>query len=251
MEARQIFDTIPELFDRYRPRYTPELFTELIEYTALGPGKTVLELGPGTGQATDPILDTGCQYLAVELGEHLTEMMQRKYGRRPNFSIVNDDFITHDFGERRFDLICSASAIQWIPEEIAFTKTFSLLKPGGTLAMMLTKTDYKTPDPKLYGKIQEAYDRYFKPAAPYIHGSFPYADAPRYGYTGFEKREYHSRRVLTADEYIGLCGTHSDHITIPEPWKTKLFEGLRAAVMEAGGRIVMEDTHILYLAGKP
>ena len=116
---------------------------------------------------------------------------------------------------------------------------------------MLTKTDYKTPDPKLYGKIQEAYGRYFKPAAPYTHGSFPYADAPRYGYTGFEKREYHSRRVLTADEYIGLCGTHSDHITIPEPWKTKLFEGLRAAVMEAGGRIVMEDTHILYLAGKP
>ena len=58
MEFRKVFDTIPEQFDRYRPRYSPELFSELIAYAAIGPGKRVLELGPGTGQATDPILNT-------------------------------------------------------------------------------------------------------------------------------------------------------------------------------------------------
>ncbi|MDO5138804.1 MAG: SAM-dependent methyltransferase, partial [Oscillospiraceae bacterium] len=71
MEFRKVFDLIPEQFDRYRPRYSQELFDYLIQYTDLGPDKSVLEMGPGTGQATDPILQTGCDYNAIELGEHL------------------------------------------------------------------------------------------------------------------------------------------------------------------------------------
>ena len=114
MEFRRVFDTIPEQFDRYRPRYSTELFADLIAYANIEPSKTVLELGPGTGQATDPILNTGCDYNAIELGEHLVEMMKRKYGQYPNFSIVHDDLITHDFGGQRFDLIYSAATIQWI-----------------------------------------------------------------------------------------------------------------------------------------
>ena len=251
MEFRKVFDTIPEQFDRYRPRYSPALFSGLIAYAGIGPGKSVLELGPGTGQATDPILDTGCDYHAIELGGRLTEMMRKKYGRRPNFSIVNDDFIPHDFGGRTFDLIYSAAAIQWIPEEIAFSKTFSLLRPGGALAMMLTRSDYRTPNEKLYQQIQQVYAQYFKPETPYPHGSFQYANAVNYGYADFEKREYQGRRVFTADEYVGFCGTHCDHIVIPEPDKSRFFDGLRSAVLDAGNRIEFLDTFVLYLAKKP
>lgn len=115
MEFRKIFDTIPEQFDQFRPRYSQELFDFLIDYAGIAPEKSVLELGPGTGQATDPILKTGCDYHAIELGEHLFAKMQDKYGTYPNFHIVNDDFITHDFGQQRFDMIYSAATIQWIP----------------------------------------------------------------------------------------------------------------------------------------
>lgn len=251
MEFRKVFDTIPEQFDKYRPRYCAELFAELIEYGEIGPGKTVLELGPGTGQATDPILSTGCDYHAIELGEHLAEMMERKYGRYPNFSIVNGDFINHDFGGQKFDMIYSAATIQWIPEEIAFSKTFELLKPGGTLAMMLTRGDYKTPNEALYDKIQQVYSKYFKPETEYKHGGFKYSNAPNYGYTGFERREYYGKREFTADEYVAFSGTHCDHIVISEPYKSELFDGLREAVLEAGDRIVFHDTFVLFLARKP
>jgi len=251
MEFRKVFDTIPEQFDRYRPRYSPELFDALIQYAGIGPGRAVLELGPGTGQATEPILNTGCDYHAIELGERLYETMKRKYGEYPNFSIVNDDFITHDFGDRRFDVIYSAATIQWIPEEIAFSKTFGLLKPGGTLAMMLTVGDYRTPNEALYERIQEVYSKYFKPQTRYEHGDFHYDRATDYGYTGFERREFHGRREMTADEYVAFSGTHCDHIVLPEPWRTPFFEGLRKAVLEAGDRIVFEDTYVLYLAKKP
>lgn len=161
MEFRKVFDTIPDQFDKYRSRYSTELFAELIAYAEVGPGKTVLELGPGTGQATDPILETGCEYHAIELGEHLFEMMKRKYG------------------------------------------------------------------------------------------GFPYTNATKYGYIGFEEREYYGTREFTADEYVAFSGTHCDHIVIAEPYKSPFFEGLREAILEAGNKIETKETYILYLAKKP
>lgn len=251
MDFRKIFDTIPEQFDKYRPRYSAELFSDLIAYAKVEPGRTVLELGPGTGQATEPILNTGCDYYAIELGEHLADMMKRKYGNRSNFHIMNDDFITYDFGSQKFDLIYSAATIQWIPENIAFQKTFDLLNPGGTLAMFLTKADYKTPNEELYNKIQQVYSAYFKPEIEYEHGSFDYSTAVNYGYVDFDKREYYGKREFTADEYAAFCGTHCDHIVLPEPYKSKFFDGIRDAVNQAGGRIVFLDTYVMYLAKKP
>ena len=251
MELRKVFDTIPEQFDRYRPRYTPELFDDMIEYAAIGPGKSVLELGPGTGQATDPVLATGCDYNAIELGEHLYQLMKRKYASFSTFHIVNADFITHDFGERRFDAIYSAATIQWIPEDVAFGKTIELLKPGGTLAMMLTISDYRTPNEALYESIQRVYAAHFRPATPYRHGGFGYARATDYGFVDFERREYRGSRVMTADDYVAYCGTHSDHMVIPEPHRTLFFDGLRDAVRAAGDKIEFLDTHVLYLAKKP
>ncbi|MBQ8087240.1 MAG: methyltransferase domain-containing protein [Clostridia bacterium] len=251
MEFRKIFDTIPEQFDRYRPRYSEELFQYLIHYAEIDSNKKVLEIGPGTGQATDPILKTGCNYHAIEIGEHLCKKMKEKYDQFPNFHIVNDDFITHDFGSHRFDLIYSAATIQWIPEHIAFSKTFELLKQGGFLVMMLTRTDYKTPNEELYAKIQELYDQYFKPDIPYTHGSFKYENAPNYGYIDFKRLDFHGKREMNPDEYVAFCGTHCDHIVIPEPYKTLFFEGLRDVVANNGGKVILEDTYILYLAKKP
>lgn len=250
-EFRLIFDTIPEQFDRYRTRYCLELFAGLIDYAGITPESSVLELGPGTGQATEPVLETGCDYHAIELGEHLYDKMVENYGWLPNFSIVNDDFITHDFGEQRFDMIYSAATIQWIPQDIAYSKTFSLLKPGGTLAMMRTRGDYRTPNEELYDRIQEVYSAYFRPEVPYVHGKFDYTAAPAYGFTEVEKQEYHSTREYDAEGYVAYCGTHCDHLVIPEPMKTEFFNGLRNAVLEAGNRIVFYDTHILYLTRKP
>ena len=252
LEYRRIFDTIPEQFDKFRPRYSPELFADLAAYADLGPGKAVLEIGPGTGQATDPVLQTGCDYHGIELGERLYRKMLQKYSGYPNFSLVNDDFITHDFGGQTFDLVYSAATIQWIPEETAFSKRHALLRPGGTLAMMLTVSDYKTPNEELYRNIQQVYSEYFRPETVYsgMKAPFDYRHAADYGFTGFERREYRGVRVMNADTYAAFCGTHCDHLVIPEPYRSKFFDGLRRAVLEAWDRIEFRDTHVMYLARK-
>ena len=251
MELRKVFNRIPEQFDRYRPRYAPELFRDLIAYAAVSPESTVLELGPGTGQATDPILDTGCDYNCIEIGENLAAKMVEKYGYRENFHIVVDDFITHDYGDRRFDLIYSAATIQWIPEEIAFRKTFDLLKPGGVLAMMSVQSDYRASNVALYEKIQEVYKAHFRPAVEYPHRNFRYDHAVEYGYVDYEERRYSQTRVLDVENYVNYTGTHCDHLVIPEPHRTAFFEGLRRTVLENGNRVEFHDTSVLRLVRKP
>lgn len=251
MDERLIFDTIPEQFDAHRGRYCRALFDCLIEKTGLSAEKSVLELGPGTGQATEPILATECAYTGIELGAHLTAVLRRKYGEMPNVRIINDDFLTHDFGAERFDVIMSAAVIQWMPEQEAYAKTFSLLKPGGTLAMMFTKGDYRTPNPELFDRIQEVYKAHFHPAQPYTHGGFGYTNAPAYGFEAVESFSFVTRRTFTTDEYIAFTGTHSDHISLPEPDKTLFFSQMRKVIDSFGGTLTSEETHRLFLARKP
>ena len=161
MDFRKTFDKIPERFDKYRPRYCKELFQELEMVCGLNFGKRVLEIGPGTGQATEPILKTGCDYTAIELGENFTALMKDKFGCYQNFHIVNADFENYSFNENIYDLVYSAATIQWIPEEIAFAKTYKMLKPGGYLAMFMTRSDETSTNPSLRTEIDKVYNKYF------------------------------------------------------------------------------------------
>lgn len=250
MDFRKVFDSIPKKFDKWRPRYCDELFDDVIEYSKLKFGKTALEIGPGTGQATEPILKTGCSYLAIELGEHLAEYTKNKFSSYDNFQIVNSDFETYNFGQNKFDLVYSAATIQWIPEKIGFPKVYDILKRSGTFAMMMTRTDYKSPNEALYSKIQQVYDKYFHPETKYTC-KLAYNNVVNYGFVDLECRNYHKVREFNADEFVCYISTHCDHITLLEPYKTKFFEGVRDAILNAGNRITLYDTIILYLARKP
>ncbi|HEX3016333.1 MAG TPA: methyltransferase domain-containing protein [Caproicibacter sp.] len=250
MEFRKVFDTIPEKFDKWRPRYCDELFVDVIEYSKLDSDKAVLEIGPGTGQATEPFLKTGCNYLAIELGENLAEFTKNKFKLYDNFYIVNDDFETHDFGAQKFDLVYSAATIQWIPEKIGFPKVYDLLKSGGTLAMFMTCTDEKTSNGPLYDAIEDEYEKYFRPETKYTC-KLNYDNVVNYGFIDYEYHDYHKVRILNADEYIAYIGTHAEHITLQEPYKSKFYKGIREAILKAGNKIVLNDTIVLYLVRKP
>ena len=249
MNKRLVFDTIPAKFDKWRGRYCPELFAHIVQTTGLGPGKRCLELGPGTGQATDFALDAGAEYWAIELGEHFAAVLREKYGARPNFHLVNADFEKYDFLPASFDLIYSAAAIQWIDQDLAYARCLEYLKPGGHLAMFLTRSDYRSDNPALYEEIQAVYDAHFASEMPYTQ-KFDYLAGERYGFAFVEKQEFPGERVFTADEYVQYIGTHAGHITLKADAREPFFEGIRAAVLRHGNRLVMKETHVLYLYRK-
>lgn len=249
-DFRKTFDRIPEAFDRYRPRYCDALFSALIDACGLGPGKRALEIGPGTGQATEPILETGCDYTGVELGENFSRLLREKYGQYSNFTLLNADFETCPLEKGDYDLVYSAATIQWIPEALAYTRAFELLKPGGCLAMFMTRSDERTANPALREAIDRVYDAHFHVKEHYSQ-RFDYEAAPRYGFGPVQYREWTRLRTLTAEEYIAYIGTHCEHITLEEPYRTRFFDGVREAIRDAGGSITILDTIPLYLARKP
>lgn len=253
MDNRTVFDQVPEQFDRWRPRYCAELFADLAAYAQLDTAKTVLEIGPGTGQATEPVLQTGCSYTAIELSEVFARMMRQKFGAYPNFNLINADFETYDFPKAHFDLVYSAAAFQWIPETIGYPKAYAMLKPGGAFAMFMMRPDIQPgggyTDEALYHAIQKVYSEYFHPQTPYkCH--LDYDAREKYGFQKLECREYLKTRTYTADDYLLLIGTHSDHITLPEPDRTRFYTGIRNAIVNAGGTITLYDKITLYLARK-
>ena len=251
MDFRKTYDQIPEKFDQWRPRYCDELFAAVIEYTKLEDGKAALEIGPGTGQATEPFLKTGCEYWAIELGENFTKFMKDKFSSYPRFHIMNGDFETYDFGVQKFDLVYSAATIQWIPEKIGFPKVYDLLKSGGALAMFMTLSDEKSGNEILYEKIEEAYRRYFRVETKY-NCKLDYGNAVNYGFVDFHYLDWKRTRILTADEYVEyLVSTQVEHITLQEPYRSRFLNAVRDAVLDAGGRIMIHDTIALYLTRKP
>jgi SAM-dependent methyltransferase len=248
LDFRTIFDKVPEQFDKWRPRYCDELFNDLIEYAKLNSSKNVLEVGPGTGQATEPILKTNCAYTAIELSEVFVNFMRNSFNTYSNFNIINADFENYNFQPNYFDLIYSAAAFQWIPEKIGYPKAFDILKNGGIFAMF--SGNGGVPDEPLHTQLQEVYKKHFFPEIPYTC-KLDYEASYKYGFTNLEKRVYKSFREMNADDYVALRGTHSDHLSLQEPHNTNLFEGLRQVVLNNGNYIKLNDVYTLYLARKP
>ncbi len=186
----------------------------------------------------------------MELGAHFAAFMREKYGKRPNFHILNADFETVELEEGSFDLIYSAATIQWIDQDIAYRRCFRLLRPGGTLAMFATAEDYSRDDPALYEAIQEVYRTSFATTEPYTQ-RFDKLAGERYGFGPCEYREFYGTRTFTAEEYVEYLQTHCTHATIREDCREPFFGGIRRAVEAAGGRITLRDTYPLHLYRKP
>ena len=55
------FNTQAELYEKMRPGYPKELYDDLFRQIRIDRSSSVVEIGIGGGQATKPVLDTGCK----------------------------------------------------------------------------------------------------------------------------------------------------------------------------------------------
>lgn len=65
----------------------------------LGPGDSILEIGPGHGALTEPLLSRGVPVTAVEVDEECVAFLQEKFADNPNFHIVNQDILQFPIDE--------------------------------------------------------------------------------------------------------------------------------------------------------
>mgnify|MGYP001002054233 CR=1 FL=1 len=72
---------------------SPQLVSQLLQYSHLNPGDTVVEIGPGQGIITQKLLDIGCQVIAVEKDRRLISELQTQFSDYKNFKLTNSDFL--------------------------------------------------------------------------------------------------------------------------------------------------------------
>lgn len=131
---RNLFGNDVDAYDDGRPGYPAEVYALLADRCGLGTGARVLEIGPGTGQATGALLDAGADVTAVELNPALAERLRAKYPT-PRLDVVVGAYECVDVGVDRFDLVVAATSFHWVPAEAAFVRTAELLQPNGWLAV--------------------------------------------------------------------------------------------------------------------
>ena len=249
------FDTQAELYEKMRPGYSDALYQKIFEYCPLTEKSHALEIGIGGGQATKPILETGCRVTAVERGEHFTGICNHKFSDYPSFTCVNSRFEDFEARENSFDLVYAASSFHWIEEEFGYKKVYSLLKKGGAFARFANHPYKDKENEALDAAIQKAYARYMPASKMSPEYTMEMAVsrakiAEKYGFTNIEAHLFTRRRSFTASEYIRLLGTYSDHIAIEESTRKKFFSEIEETILSFGGTIRISDTMDLELMRK-
>ena len=246
------FNSVCAEYDKWRPTYVDELYRDIFDAVKINSESNVLEIGIGTGQATLPILKTGCRLTAVELGDKMAEYARGKFRSFTNFSIINTSFENYESPANSFDLIYSATAFHWIDEKTGYTKVFDMLKNGGVFARFANHPDvYKNGDNAEFAAI---YAKYLPSSSAH---EFTENDAKetadialKYGFTDISYKLYDRIRTFTADEYVRLLNTYSDHIAMDENAKHCFHEEIRQTIKNNGGMIKIYDTIDLQLARK-
>ncbi|HUF53703.1 MAG TPA: class I SAM-dependent methyltransferase [Dehalococcoidia bacterium] len=152
------FDAVPEIYDRVRPSYPDALFDELFSHFSGNPG--VLEIGPGTGQATRSLLARGARVTAAEPGPQMAGFLRQKLAGEHRLAIINAKFEDISAAEP-FDIVFAATSFHWVDRAVRLQKAHDALRPGGALAIVSTNQVRSRADRGYFDACQPIYQKYF------------------------------------------------------------------------------------------
>lgn len=264
MDLRLTFNENASNYDKYRPTYPDEMYKDIIGFSGLDDGKKALEIGIGTGQATLPFLKIGCIVTAIEIGDKLAKFTREKFKDDKNFEVINQDFESVQLDGNHYDLVYSASAFHWIPQEIGLPKVYRILKSGGVFAWFSNQPAPSEEHVHIHEELQKIYRRhsqFFKnEPVPSPEAKRHQAERKRldrfnalkqYGFTDVITKLYYGTRTLNAEDYSKLIGTYSDHMAMPDDIRIPFLNEIADTIEHCGGRFTLSDTVILGMGRKP
>ncbi len=129
------FERVAEIYDRGRPGYPAELYDALVQEGCLGPGRRILEIGAGSGQATAALAGFDTVIDAIEPGPGLAAMLRR---RLPEVRLYVASFEEVDLPADEYDLVVAATSLNHIDIGAALPAIHAAMRPRSTLAVWWT-----------------------------------------------------------------------------------------------------------------
>lgn len=273
---RATFEQVPELYQRARPSYPPQIFDDLVALAQLRDCARILEIGCGTGQATVPLAQRGFAVTCVELGERLAAAARRNVAAFANVDVVNANFETWqpdqtqqpgDTGAETggFDAVVAFSSFHWIDAELRYRKSADLLGPQGKLAFVSIAHVLPEDGDSFFVDVQRDYEAVVPddpatkrdavgPPRPDVIVRLSddtiireLAESGRFGKP--ECRSYLFDITYTADEYIALLSTYSGHIALDDETRALLFTRIRNRIeARPQGNVRRSSLALLYVA---
>jgi hypothetical protein len=175
--------------------------------------------------------------------------------------IEEGDFEEYAPGKRRFRLLFSAQAWHWVRPEVRYVKAREVLVPGGAIALFWSRPRWErsphrqamldayrsaAPDFELVGQPGPMNPAHVGPSK--VWGDWPDELGSAPGFEDAEVRSYDWSVTYSAEGYVELLGTHSDHVLLAEDERHRLFDAIRTQIEALGGGLEMAYVTDLYLA---
>jgi SAM-dependent methyltransferase len=132
------FASAAEVYERARPSYPQDAVDWLVAQTGLGEGRTVVDLGAGTGKLTRLLLPTGARVVAVE---PIAEMRAHIHGAE----VVDGTAEAIPVPDGSVDVVTVAQAFHWFDHDRALPELHRVLREDGSLVLVWNMRDLDDP----------------------------------------------------------------------------------------------------------
>jgi SAM-dependent methyltransferase len=132
------FGSAAEIYERARPSYPVEAVDWIVSRCGLGPGRTVLDVGAGTGKLTRLLVPSGARVVAVEPIDEMRALI----GDCEAVAATAEDL---PFPDGFADAITVAQAFHWFDHDRALPELHRVLKPEGALVLVWNSRDLGDP----------------------------------------------------------------------------------------------------------
>jgi SAM-dependent methyltransferase len=156
-DKRLTFNEVPDIYDEIRPSYPSALYDVLFEMLPQHPA--IVEVGPGTGQATKDLLGRGASVHAIDIGP-ATATKLRSNLPSDRLDVTTGDFEHVDIPLSSADALFSASAYHWISLRAQTDRPARLLRRGGILAIVDLIQVASAEDNGFFNSAQPIYEKY-------------------------------------------------------------------------------------------
>jgi SAM-dependent methyltransferase len=227
------FGTAAAAYERFRLGYPDEVAERVLAH-AIGPVRTALEIGAGTGKATRVFAARGLRLTATEPdAEMLAELRRHVPG---DVAAVRSTFeALGDVGP--FDLVYAAASLHWTDAATRWQRVAELLRPGGVFASFggpMSLDDAVLSERVRAARLPELADDDVPPPdgtpadAVLQWPGTELADSP--WFTDVAQSVVVRRPLLTADDYVGQLSTVSAYLVLAEETRCEVLARVRAVL---------------------